>query len=65
MKPCIADITRLTYPNLKDGENVKKFKSLRFFDDIFFFTHNWPEEKDKKSESTINKQEADFIISFA
>ena len=64
MRPEISAITRLTYPELQDGDSVKNRKNIKSLDNIFFFTHSWMEKTDEGTRSKINEKEADFIIKY-
>jgi hypothetical protein len=63
MRPSICDLTRLTYPTLRDADFVRSYAPIENLPNLFFFTHCWPETSDG-TESKQNEEEAKFIVCF-
>ena len=53
MRPEIADLTRIIYPELKDAEAVKNYPRIAYLDNrnLFFFNHEYPEHHNESLES--------------
>ena len=63
MRPEIANIIRLFYPYLKDHELVLNKPDIRGVSkNVYFITHQLPEEEDEDSTSHLNKYEAQFMV---
>ena len=63
MRPEIANIIRLFYPNLKDHELVLNKPNIRGVSrNVYFITHQHPEEEDEDSTSHLNEHEAQFLV---
>jgi superfamily I DNA and/or RNA helicase len=65
LRPCIADFTRLIYPNYTDFQNVKEYPDVRGVNEnIFFFNHKQKELGELETSSKVNLFEAGFILKF-
>lgn len=65
MRPEIADLTRIIYPKLKDGENVSKYNPVKGMKhNLLFFHHSWEEQREDAG-SKSNMQEAQMAVSLA
>lgn len=65
MRPEIADLTRILYPDLEDGENVQKYENIRGLSkNLLFFQHTWTEDQAglEAVNSKSNTQEAHMTI---
>ena len=66
MRSEISSIARIIYPKLIDHEVAIKRPPIPGFEkNVFFFSHDWPEQQDPDSESKMNLKEAKFIVLFA
>ena len=67
MRPEIADLTRLIYPELKDAGAVKNYPKIVYLDNrnLFFFNHTYPEHHNESLESKENSNEALIVLNFA
>eukprot|EP00347_Sterkiella_histriomuscorum_P007358 403349252 len=65
MRPEISQIVKLIYPNLVDGENVKKYPIIRGVDkSLYFFDHQHEEDRDEGLMSKYNRFEGAMIERF-
>ena len=62
MRPEIADIMRIIYPNLVDDASVKKYDSITGIQhNVFFIDHQQPESDNEDLKSKSNQHEVDFV----
>lgn len=56
MRPEIADLTRLIYPELKDAQEVREYPRVSYLDgkNLLFFNHSYPERHNESLESKEN-----------
>ena len=63
MRPEIANLMLPIYPRLKNSDSVKLYPSIKgISQNLFFITHNQPEQHDKERVSHSNDFEARYIV---
>ena len=62
MRPEIADIMRIIYPNLVDDASVKKYDNITGIQhNVYFIDHEQPESDNEDLKSKSNQHEVDFV----
>ena len=65
MRPEIASVMRILYPNLTDDEQVKKYPDIMGINkNLYFLNHDKQEGENSSMLSKFNEYEAQMIVNF-
>ena len=63
MRPDVADIMRIIYPNLVDDRSVQRYDNITGIQhNVYFIDHQQPESGNEELKSPSNEHEVDFVV---